>query len=537
MAGNGMRSHGFHADRAPDTARNIKPRPGEGAVALAMEDLANQDPVAVARQYLENALQSEALPSLTLPTPNEETSFALAGVDESRYKNTRTVKLRQTLNGIEVAGSLVSVELDAASELVCLDTTLGHPQDVTSVPTLAAEDALETIHRRANVLESSSPRLSYYYQTDAERWHLAYVVQDVFCANEVYSDVPMPFVDLVIDGHEGRLIDVLPRGCAAVVTALDANNRPRQIQTAFDTVTAGQQLHDSNLNVHTKDFAFQDIGASFNNLPGGYVKAPPLPWNVMAVSAHANAELVATFLATVLGRRGLDGRGGPLVASINCTWAAMGSNGRNWPNSFWIKDQALFGQRQLGTNTRSFAAALDMVAHEFFHGVTQYTSRLDMKGQTGALNESYSDIFATFVANGMRPDWNVWTWQIGADTGEPVRDLSRPGEFGHPEHMSQYQNLPLGNDFGGIHKNCGIHNKAAFNIMTARDPQGRFLFTPKLMAQTFYHALLAPLPPTALFSDSRRIVEHQARTILRGDPQINLKLNAISQGCAKVGIV
>src|SRR6185436_4215360 len=159
--------------------------------------------------------------------------------------------------------------------------------------------------------------------------------------------------DFILDAQDGQLVERLPRAGAATATGLDALNRSRQFETSFDVVTAGQQLQDATLNIHTQDFAFQDVDANFDNLPGPYVKAPPLPWNPSAVSAHANAELVASFLFRVLGRRGLDGRGGPLVSSINCVWRRMGSNGRNWPNSFWIKNQVIYGQRQSGPQFRS----------------------------------------------------------------------------------------------------------------------------------------------------------------------------------------
>jgi bacillolysin/neutral peptidase B len=195
----------------------------------------------------------------------------------------------------------------------------------------------------------------------------------------------------------------------------------------------------------------------------------------------------------------------------------------------------VYGQRQLGAQLWSFAAALDMVGHEFFHGVTENTARLDFHGQPGALNESYSDIFGVIIANGPTSYAN-WRWLIGADTRQPLRDMRNPNSIGnHPAHMSQYQNVPQNDDFGGIHRNCGIHNKAAFNIMTSVDAQGRFLFSPAFIAQLFYNAL-PNLRPSSLFIDSRRMVESQARTMLRNDPQQAAKLNAISQGFAAVGI-
>jgi Zn-dependent metalloprotease len=542
---NGLRAYGFHADDKREATRALRPRIAEEEVieGFRADDLTGQNPETVARRYLGNAFSSAAFPALTLPgVEGQNSEFNLLGVDESALKKTKTVRFRQSLNDIPVYGSLVTVELDAANELVCLHSALGEPKGVSSLPTLAPADALEAVQRYSGYQGEArpAPQLSYYYQPEQQRWRLVYIAEDVLCPADTRIEPTIaprpPFADFVIDAHDGQLVDVLPRVCAATVTALDAMNQERQFETSFDVVTAGQQMQDSTHNIQTHDFAFQDAGASFNNLPGNYVTAPPLPWNQAAVSAHANAAVVANFLSAVLGRHGLDDRGGPLVSSIDCVWAANGSSGRHWPNSYWMKDQVLYGQRQSGGQSRSFAAALDMVGHEFFHGVTQYSSRFDFQGQTGALNESYSDIFGVLIANRPKPNWAQWRWEIGTDTGEPLRDMEQPSRFGHPEHMDQYQSLPLDNDSGGIHSNCGIHNKAAFNIMTSTDEQGRYLFVPPLMAQIFYHSLIV-LGPTAVFSDSRRMVELQARTILRNDPQIDLKLSAITDGFTAVGII
>lgn len=544
MPDNGLRAYGFHADEDSTRARAIQPSLAADELSDdSSTDSADRAVEKVAQQYLSNAFESDAVPSLTLAGLEERTpQFSAVAIDYSSIKETRSVKFVQSLNGIPVYGSLVTVEVDAGRELVTLDSAIGDPRDISPDATLSPADAVEALHRYLNVpapADSALPRLSYYYEQEEQRWRLVYIFEDVFCAPDSFRDdnsiPPVVFADFVIDAHSPQLVEVLPRISAATGTGVDAMGQPRRFQTNLDVVTAAQQMENVALNIHTRDFAFQDVAGSFNNLPGASVKAPPLPWNPIAVSAHANSEVVADFLLRVLGRRGLDGRGGPMVSSINCVWAAMGANGRNWPNSFWIKDQVVFGQRLVGPNIRSFATALDMVAHEFFHGVTQFSSRLDLKGQTGALNESYSDIFGLLIANGLNPNWNSWRWELGADTGATLRDFRQPSRFGHPEHMTQFQNLPLNNDFGGIHVNCGIHNKATFEIMNSRDPQGQFLFSPTVIAQIFYHALIA-LGPTASFADSRRVVDLQARTILRGDPRLNLKLNAIASGFSAVGV-
>ena len=73
----------------------------------------------------------------------------------------------------------------------------------------------------------------------------------------------------------------------------------------------------------------------------------------------------------------------------------------------------LYGQELFDGKLRSMASSLSVVAHELFHGVTGATARLIYLGETGALNESHSDIFGTLVANGARPDIAKWDCQVG----------------------------------------------------------------------------------------------------------------------------
>jgi bacillolysin/neutral peptidase B len=106
-----------------------------------------------------------------------------------------------------------------------------------------------------------------------------------------------------------------------------------------------------------------------------------------------------------------------------------------------------------------------------------------IKDQSGALNESFSDIFGIIIANWdpQDPDRDVssWTWQLGAGLGEgggPLRDLSNPRVTGDPDHMQDF--LRTKRDSGGVHTNSNIHNKAAYNVLTATDAHGRRVFRP-----------------------------------------------------------
>jgi Zn-dependent metalloprotease len=190
---------------------------------------------------------------------------------------------------------------------------------------------------------------------------------------------------------------------------------------------------------------------------------------------------------------------------------------------------------------RSYAASLEVVAHELLHGLTDATARLEYRFQSGALNESYSDIFGVIVANYAESDVTRWDWKIGEDltaTGLPLRDMSDPAAGNQPSHMDDYRNLPEDQDNGGVHINSGIHNKAAFNILTAKGPDGRLLFEPIQVARLFYVTLVSRLSRNSEFIDSRRGVELSARSMLSGDdPLRNARLMAIAQAFDSVGIV
>jgi Zn-dependent metalloprotease len=93
-------------------------------------------------------------------------------------------------------------------------------------------------------------------------------------------------------------------------------------------------------------------------------------------------------------------------------------------------------------------------------------------------------------------------------------------------------------DYGGVHTNSGIHNEAAFNILTALDATGTLVLSPQEVAVVFYLALIQQLSRTSQFSDSRRGVIISARTLFRGVPpaQQTAKLDAITGGFDAVGI-
>ena len=166
-----------------------------------------------------------------------------------------------------------------------------------------------------------------------------------------------------------------------------------------------------------------------------------------------------------------------------CPWSPPCTSARDYDNAFWDGTQMVFGDGD-GVIFLPFTRSVDVIGHELAHGVTQYTSGLNYQDQSGALNESVSDVFGVLVKQrllGQTADQADWL--VGAEllapgvNGVALRSMAAPGtayddprlgKDPQPGHMRDY--VDTTDDNGGVHINSGIPNKA-FHV--ARDDPRR----------------------------------------------------------------
>jgi len=524
-------------------------RPATAAFGLAASRPENLDPESAAKRILAHALASSAVPALTAPkVSGAESDFRSLGVETVPLTGTCIVKFRQQLRGIPIYGSLISVELDDANEMVSLNSNLASPDVASTVARISPHAALKRVASEAGYgreLPDVTPALNFYLDA-RNKWHLAYVVENIRSRKKDKKHggahgLPLVY-DYIVDALSGALVAELPR-TPAMASTDDTGIDEFGAARTFAVELAGNKktMRNTTLNIETFDFRFRDPEALGKSLPGTLISAP---WSKAAVSAHVNATVVATFLRDVLKRNNVDNKGGKLISTVNCVVKRdeRPAGSRNWLNAFWDGKQMIYGQVTYNGALRSLAASLDVVAHELFHGVTAATARLVYQGEAGALNESYSDIFGAFVSNLAEPDIGKWNWLIGdgiSNSLEALRDMRDPTRFGHPKLMKNYKKSAntLAGDFGGVHINSGIHNFAAYNVMTAQNG-GKFLFKPSELAAMFYVALTQQLSRQSTFSDSRRAVVLTARSLFRALPQtqIDARARAVEAGFDAAGI-
>lgn len=193
---------------------------------------------------------------------------------------------------------------------------------------------------------------------------------------------------------------------------------------------------------------------------------------------------------TVFHRDSVDGRGRRLDAVVHF--------GHRFNNAFWNGAQLVFGDAD-GKAFLGFTKSIDIIAHELTHAVTQFTCNLEYHGQSGALNESMSDVFGSMVKQyALRQHVRAADWLIGDGILGPVvpgvalRSLKAPGTayLGDDQvsTMMSYVQTPDtdAGDWGGVHRNSGIPNHVFYLVATRL---GGFAW--EGAGQIWYDALLA----------------------------------------------
>lgn len=185
---------------------------------------------------------------------------------------------------------------------------------------------------------------------------------------------------------------------------------------------------------------FTDTDNNWNNVNANMDEA--------ATDAHWATEMTYDYFKNVHNRNSIDDKGFKLINYVH--WD------QNLFNAFWNGQYMAYGD---GTG-KGPLTAIDVGAHEMSHGLTSNTASLVYQGESGALNESFSDIFGACVESFAKGPTGVWT--IGEDF-QTIRNMKNPGAFSHPDtYNGTNWASTTGADNGGVHTNSGVQNKWFF---------------------------------------------------------------------------
>ncbi len=262
------------------------------------------------------------------------------------------------------------------------------------------------------------------------------------------------------------------------------------------------------------------------------------------VDAHVHLGWTYDYYFKRFGRRGLDDRDAPIYALTHpvrrsdITSLPDSIIGKYMLNAFWCgecgparRGAMVFGEGlpegYVTTATGQYwdyvAGALDVVAHELTHALTDFSSKLIYRNESGALNESFSDVLGTsaeFFHGGLGVHSRPADYLIGEDVVRPggLRSLADPGAYGHPDHYSRrYRGS---GDGGGVHINSGIPNHSFYlaieggvNRTSGLSVQGIGAANREQIEKVSYRAFVQLLPSNATFRIARAATIQSARDL------------------------
>lgn len=409
--------------------------------------------------------------------------------------------------------------------------------------TRTAQDALaangiwsDLTGRQAAILNYSGPTAAlYYWQAHpGADTHLAWVVE----LRPNIKDWFRFFIDAetgaVLETYNATAADGPATANATNLLGQTKNLKTYQVGSTFyliDTTrpmfqagqTSQQLIDDPKGVLNTLDLRNTNLTSQAQIF---HVTSGNNTWtDATSVSAHDYGSVAFEYFRATHNRNSLNGQGGTVFSLIHVT-----DNGQSMENAFWNGAAMIYGDG--GTQFKPLARGLDVAVHEMSHGVIQHSADLEYKNQSGALNESYADVFGVIV--------DADDFLLGEDVVQPasfpsgaLRNIQDPHNGGtslsspgwQPSHMNEFVNLPLSQDNGGVHVNSGITNRAAYLVMNALDRTQA--------GQIYYRALTMYLVKQSNFTDARLALERAADDLFGASSS---QKTAVSNAFTAVGI-
>ena len=295
-------------------------------------------------------------------------------------------------------------------------------------------------------IENSAPKLvivDKYYPENSGKYTLAFQFELEF------NSFPPKHDEYLVDAHSGEVISMISQVCHVNVPGTVKTKHYGDRMVMIDSISSTEYLLSDTTRgdgiITTSDISdevFMEADKYFDTYNSDSDDAA-------AGDAHWGATEYYDWLLGTFSWDGLDNEGHELRSVIHT------GNGRSYVNAFWNGRYASFGDGncvEYGPLT-----TLDVVSHEFTHGLTEFTSGLVYRNESGALNESMSDMFGKALE--WYEDRDNFTWEIGrafikSADATPFRNMADPYERNHPK-LYKGDNW---SGFGAVHTNSNVMN-------------------------------------------------------------------------------
>jgi thermolysin len=403
-----------------------------------------------------------------MANPSEE--LALKRVD-SDPQGKLHVRMNQTYQGLRVIGGEMIAHFTADGSLKTVNGNYEPYIDIDPNPDILSAQAINIAYEdlRQSFGESNPGEAELVLFPWEDEIYLAWRMF-------LYSDTPMGRWEYFIDAKTGeiifkanRIMDENDIGTGTNVMGLPRNH----IDTDFtgSTYEMKDYTRQLNNNPHGHDGLMPDgnyiqTNIAGSTLPGSIATDDDNIWGTTstqapAVDGHVYTGLVYDYMVSHFNRNGYDNNGASMLTIVN--YSGDGDN-----NAYWDGSRIVIWS--WATGWRSLAGCPDVIAHEWGHAITEYTSGLVYQKEPGALNESFSDMIGAafeFAHDTLdTPDWLMG--ENGQLSGDGFRDMSDPHAKGDPDYYGTSDPYWIDvvncspspfNDYCGVHTNSGVGNK------------------------------------------------------------------------------
>jgi bacillolysin len=447
---------------------------------------------------------------------NPRESFKISGIHTDKQGITR-IRAIQQYKGIDIYGSESTLHLSAQKERFTGKLFQVGP-DVATTPRTDIVQSLQIVRddlQKRTLFRELTDKEKKLLHYDSPSFSLVIIEQDENNYALAWEIAIRPnFIEewkYFVDAREGKIIRKFNNTMSdgpMTATGYDLNNQLRTIDVYLESGTYYlYNRAEAMFNETTEEGAIITLDAdntSTSDLDYKYVTSANNSWTQKAaISAHYNATLSYEYFASKFGRNSINGLGGNILSLVN----VAEDDGSSMENAFWNGQAVFYGNG--GTHFKSLAGGLDAAAHELGHGVVSNTANLEYFGQSGAINESFADIFGAMVD---RDDWLIGEdivrtayYPSGAlrNMADPHNGGDNTDYYWQPAHVSE---MYLGKeDNGGVHINNSIGSHAYYLFATAVGKDKA--------EQVFYKALTEYLTKTSQFIDFRIAVVEAAKDL------------------------
>jgi Zn-dependent metalloprotease len=465
-------------------------------------------------------------------------------------------RFAQLHHGVPVIGAEIVVQ-EEPGRTVSVFGSLYDGIDAAAEPALSPDQALEAASRATGVDLGLARRPAPAVLPHPDgTFRLVYPVR-VFTGR----DLEVVFVDARTGQVAARRSDLKRQAAPGIGTGVGGDRKKMSVRQAGALFVADDPLRPPSLVTYDlggdlfKAFAF--LNGSLELRASDLAADGDNTWtDAAAVDAHTHAGWTYDYFFRRFGRRGLDDADLRITSLVH---PARREDVLLYPddivdvfflNAFYagggvmVYGDGLPPDRRVdGLAFDYLAGGLDVVAHELAHGVTEYSSNLVYEGESGALNESFSDMMAAGAEFHFQPPGGgplQADYLLGEDVIRPsgIRSMADPGRFGHPDHYTRRYTGPL--DGGGVHVNSGIPNQAFYlaieggtNRTSGLSVQGVGPARREEIEKAMYRAFVFLMPPRAGFATARAATLQSARDLYGAGSAAE---RALAQAWTAVGV-